>query len=79
MGVYLTIISGIIKFCNSIANGLRQHHDELNGANQQKVADHAARKEVLDDLTRSVSGDESDQLWNENKARFGTATGPKGD
>lgn len=76
MSAYLAIIAGIVKFANYIAGALQQHHDELNGANKQKVADNEARKQTLDALTAPVGNGVADKLWDENKARFGTATGP---
>ncbi len=75
MSAYLAIISGIIKFANYIAGSLQQHHDELNGANAQKVADNEARNAVLADLTAPVSGVESERLWRDNKAKFGPNNG----
>ncbi len=71
MSVYLSIIAGIVKFANYIAGSLQQHHDELNGANKQKVGDDAARTEVLGRLTAPVSPTESDRLWDSNVAKFG--------
>lgn len=76
MNVYLAIISGAIKLFNSIADGLRQYHDEVNGANKQKVADAEAQKQTLDALTAPISSADADELWKSNQARFGTATGP---
>lgn len=75
MSAYLVIISGIVKFANYIAGSLQQHHDELNGANKQKVADNEARNQVLGDLTAPVSGAESDKLWDQNVVKFGPANG----
>ncbi len=71
MGAYLAIISGIIKFANYIAGSLQQHHDELNGANKQKVGDNEARNMVLGNITAPVSPAESDRLWDSNLAKFG--------
>lgn len=71
MSPYLAIISGIVKFCNYVAGALQQHHDELNGANKQKVADNEARIKTLGDLTAPIGTAESDKLWRENVAKFG--------
>lgn len=73
MGAYLTIIAGIVKFANYISASLQEHHDELNGANQQKVADAIAQKQILDQLTAPVGSAESELLWKQNKAKFGPA------
>lgn len=77
MSVYLSIIAGAIKLFNYIAGSLQQHHDEVNGANKQKVADNDARKEVLDALTAPIESGAADKLWDENRAKFELDLEPK--
>lgn len=48
MTPYLAIIKGVITFANWVAQSLQQHHDELNGANAQKVQELTDDKAAID-------------------------------
>ena len=52
MGVYLSIVSGIITGLNKLATMLQQHHDEMNGAAKQTVAN---QQKVLDEVAKQQS------------------------
>lgn len=71
MGVYLSIISGAIKLFNTIAQRLQQHHDEMNGATQQREVTNDATVKTLESVAAPISGADSDKLWELNKAKFG--------
>lgn len=77
MGAYLSIVAGAIKALNYLAAALQQHHDELNGAGQQRNADNDARNEELARISSPVSRADADKLWDADKAKFGPA-GPSG-
>ncbi len=78
MGAYLAVISGAIKLFNYIAAALQQHHDELNGANAQKVATNDATNKVLGDVSRPATVAERDKLWADNEQKFGANGKPGG-
>ena len=71
-----SIIAGLLKLANAIAAALQQHHDELNGAIQQREADHAETINTLEAVLGPRSVGDTNRLWDTNKARFGTGTGP---
>lgn len=75
MNVYASIVSGLLKLFNAIAQRLQQHHDELNGANAQKVATHDATDQVLKDVGAPIANAERDELWDQNRQKFGTNHG----
>lgn len=78
MGAYLAIISGAIKLFNYIAAGLQQHHDELNGAMQQRGADDEAAIKTILDTTGPTSSADVERMWASNKAKFdSTQPAPK--
>lgn len=71
MGVYLSIISGVVKLFNYMAAGLQHHHDEMNGAKQQQGADNETTIKTILDVTGPVGRADVEQLWLGNKAKFG--------
>ena len=71
-----SIIAGLLKLANAIAGALQQHHNELNGANAQREADHAQTIKELEAVSAPISSSTTDKLWDTNKARFGTGSGP---
>ena len=76
MGAYASIIAGLLKFANFIAAALQQHHNEVMATLVQKGATDAATIKELEAVSAPISGSTTDKLWDTNKARFGTGSGP---
>lgn len=71
MSAYLSIVAGAIKLFNYLAAALQQHHDEMNGANAQKVATDDATTKVLESVSAPIGDAARDQLWADNEKKFG--------
>lgn len=69
------VISGLVGMANTVLGMLRAKSDRDVGAAVQREVTDGATIKVLETVAGPVSGSESERLWDENSAKFGSPAG----
>lgn len=69
---WLKTIAGVIGLADFWSKYFGKKADQKTGADLQQGANDAKTLDTITAVSRPVSVDESDRLWNENKSKFGT-------